>query len=1106
MRRVSFFISLLAVLFLGCNQNKERLFSLADDSGIEFVNTLTESKKMNVFNYRNFYNGGGVAIGDLNNDGLPEVFLTGNQVANKLFLNLGSFKFKDISSSAGIFKSGQWSTGVTFVDINHDGWLDVYVCNAGNPFDSLLRRNQLYINNHDLTFSERAAEYGLDEMGYSTHASFFDYDLDGDLDCFIIDNSPIPANTLNFANKREVRAKDWDVAPFLKWGGDHLFRNENEKFREVSEQAGIHGSLISLGLGVTVGDVNQDGYPDIFVSNDFFERDYLYINQRNGTFKDEIEQWVQHISLSSMGADMQDINNDGYPDIFTTDMLPDNDYRLKTTSSFDNFDTYHIKEQNGFYHQFMQNTLQVNNQNQKFMETSYFSGVAASDWSWGALIFDADNDGWSDIFVCNGIRYDLTDQDFINFFSSSVIQEMIITGKKEEMNMITSKMSSSPLPNKLFRNLGALKFHEKAAEWGLAQTSFSNGAAYGDLDRDGDLDLVVNNVNQNAFVYRNNSTLLGNHYLLFNLKGDSLNQFAVGSKVQLYVDKQVLLRELIPSRGFQSSMDYLVSFGIGNRQKVDSVKITWPDGMNHTIINPKIDTEHLVQKHYITFNRTYASDLVQPLFLQSQAELERHQEDDYVDFYTQRNLPRMLSKEGPHAATGDVDGNGLADMYVCGGSGQTGMLYLQKSPGKFERARQERDKSDLGREEVVSLFFDADGDMDLDLFIGHGGNNQPPQSKKLQHQLLINDGKGHFSRKENAMPENGFNISTATALDFDEDGDLDLFVGSQCVSFIYGVIPESSFLVNDGSGVFQHHPAISLGQRKLGMVTSSVAVDLVGGSKKELVVVGEWMNPKVLEVGKGGYREIKTSLQNLSGWWQTVASFDLDSNGKEDLVLGNIGKNFYLRPDSLHPAKLWVDYFGIDGSTQQFISQTVDGKNVPVFMKKPMEEQFLYLKKKNLQYVSFASKSVEELFDQQLTKDVRVFDFDFPSSVVAWNVGEGKFKVEPLPDIVQLSSVNAIGFGDFNFDGHTDVVMGGNIFDFTPQLGRLDSNFGIVLINNGDRNFSPISMRESGIQLTGQVRDVKVFSNQAQTNIVFIRNSDVPVMYQSNRATSNTRK
>ncbi|RYF99412.1 MAG: CRTAC1 family protein, partial [Chitinophagaceae bacterium] len=568
-------------------------------TGIDFNNVVQDTKEENGFYFRNFYNGGGVGIGDINNDGLADVFMTSNLGDNKLYLNKGDWKFDDISNKAGLKQDSMWSTGVVFTDVNTDGWLDIYVCNSGH-MKTGNRKNKLYINNKDLTFTESAAKFGLDISAYTSQVSFFDYDLDGDLDCFMINNSPIPVNTLNYSNKRDLPEAEWPVAEFLKGGGDHLYRNDNGIFREVSREAGIHGTLISFGLGASVGDLNNDGYPDIFVSNDSYERDFLYINQGNGTFKDELEERMGHTSFSSMGADLADINNDGFQEIFSTDMLPGDDYRLKTLGAFDNIDLYNSKVKAGFYHQYMMNCLQLNNGNGQFSDIANFSGVAGTDWSWGALMFDADNDGYNDIYVCNGINKDVTNLDFMDFFANDVVQQMVKTGEKESLDKVLEKIPINAMLNKAYRNLGNLRFADEGENWGFTQKSFSNGAAYGDLDNDGDLDLVINNENQPAFIYRNNSRELnGHHYLGVTLKGTAQNQFAIGSRVIVYADSQVISRELIPSRGFQSSVDYKLIIGLGNRTKVDSMKVIWPNRTVSSYPAPALDSVHSLAQQII---------------------------------------------------------------------------------------------------------------------------------------------------------------------------------------------------------------------------------------------------------------------------------------------------------------------------------------------------------------------------------------------------------------------------------------------------------------------------------------------------------------------------
>lgn len=1083
---------------MGCNSEKKAptLFEKisADISGINFKNEVENTESFNLFSYRNFYNGGGVSIGDINNDGLPDIYLTSNLGKNKLYLNKGNFQFEDITETAGVGGTKAWSTGVAMVDLNNDGYLDIYVCNAGF-IKGDNHENELFINNKNNTFTESAADYNLNENGYTTHAAFFDYDLDGDLDCYILNNSFIPVNTLNYSNKRELYAEDWEVRDYVKGGGDKLLKNENGKFVDVTRDAGIYGSLIGFGLGITIGDVNGDNFPDMYVSNDFFERDYLYINNGDGTFKEDIKNWMEHLSLSSMGADMADINNDGYPEIFVTEMLPDDDYRLKTVTQFENYEKYFLAQQKDFYHQYMHNTLQFNNKDQSFSEISHYSGVEASDWSWGALMFDADNDGYRDIYVCNGIYQDVTNQDFINFFADELIQKMALTGKKEELGKVLAEMPSNPLPNKTFKNNKDLTFSDIGEQWGLDAPSFSNGAAYGDLDNDGDLDLIINNLNQEAFLYKNNSeSLSDNHFLNIQLKGNSNNTFAIGSKVYIHKGNETLNFQMIPTRGFQSSIDYKMVFGLGESTQVDSVVIIWPNQSQSVINTPTIDTTLIVdfesiEKFPITYNlnRTISNQLSN-LLTEIESPFETHQEDDFVDFFREKLVYKMLSKEGPKAVVGDVNGDGLEDVFIGGASRQTAQLYLQTSKGFI--LKNDDFKLDNRSEDTAAEFFDADNDGDLDLLVGSGGNFQKAGSPFLQDRLYMNDGKGNFQLKANAFPLNGFNTSVILPFDFDEDGDVDLFVGNRSIPRVYGLNPKCYLYENDGMGNFKNvTKEIAPGLEQPGMITDAKLVNLVGDQKKELVIIGEWMSPRIFEFKNGKYNNVNTNLNNFSGWWYAMESDDVDGDGDQDLILGNRGENFYFDGTKEEPVKLWLNDFDNNKSLEKIVTQTINGKDMPVPLKREITSEIVSLKRKNNKHTDYASKAIQDLFPPEVIQKTVVKEGNYFKSAVAINDGNGSFTMMPFPAEVQFSCVCDIYCTDLNGDGKNDLVLGGNDSHFTPQFSKLDASFGHVLINDKDGNYTRVDNKNSGFFVRGDIKEfVEVKINNDNYLLVAINN------------------
>jgi len=1075
-------LTFLAAVFLwaSCETQQDlpkkpgKLFTLLenDDIGIDFINQLTYDSKFNIYTYRNFYNGGGVGFGDINNDGLIDIYFTSNMDKNKLYLNRGDFSFEDITEKAMVGGERSWSTGVSFADVNGDGLLDIYVCNSGDLRGDN-KQNEFFLNNGDLTFTERAEEFGIADRGLSTHAAFFDYDRDGDLDLYLLNNS---YRAIGSFNLQENERYERDTI-----GGDKLFRNDENYFVDVSEEAGIYGSIIGFGLGVTVGDVNKDGWPDIYVSNDFFERDYLYINNQDGTFSEQLEQQMRSISVASMGADMADINNDAYPEIFVTEMLPEKDARRKTVTTFENWDKYQLNLKYDYYHQFTRNMLHLNNTDNTFSEIGRLAGVEATDWSWAALITDYDMDGLKDLFIANGIYQDLTNQDYLNYMFNENVVKRILSEEKVDFKEFIDAMPSNRIPNYAYKNAGNYRFENKTEAWGLDSASHSNGSAYGDLDNDGDLDLVVNNVNMPPFIYRNEGRQLfpNRNYLQFELHGADNNTAAIGAQITAVHQERKFYVEQIPTRGFQSSIDPRPYIGLGGVDLVDSVIINWPNG-NFTILTDISANQTLELKEAEAIPLEIRDeDKSEKIFTEEKNLIDyTHVENHFVDFDRDRLIYHMLSTEGPNICTGDVNGDGLEDFYVGGAKDSPGALFVQNKNGGFISTNETLWEKDKISEDIDCLFFDADNDNDHDLYVTSGGNEFSSSSSALIDRLYINDGKGNYTRSKQSLPTFQFeSTSTVAASDIDNDGDQDLFVGVRLKPHLYGVPMNGYLLLNDGHGNFENvTDQIAPELLKSGMFTDAVWSDVDQDGDEDLITVGEWMPVRIFLNEEGIFKEAteQMGLGKSNGWWNAIAAEDLDNDGDIDFVVGNHGLNSRFETSIEKPATLYINDFDRNGTAEQILSLYEGDISYPLVLKHDLVMQMPSLKKKYLKYESYKEQTVNDLFTPaQLENAIVLKAFTFESSVLL-NNGKGKFKVVALPSEAQFSPVYGISIADFNGDKNKDILLGGNFYNAKPEVGRYDADFGLLLKGRGDGSYKVVKSKDSGFNNRGQIRDLKL--------------------------------
>jgi len=1088
------------ILFVGCS-DEEKLFQeiSAGRSGIDFINQNEDTDSLSILDYLYFYNGAGVAAGDINNDGLTDLYFCANQGGNKLYLNKGDLRFEDITERAGVKGNADWTTGVTMADVNGDGLLDIYVSTVTNhrpKFGANISslyfpngHNQLFINNGNTTFTEQAAVYGIGLKGYNTQAAFFDYDRDGDLDLFQLQHSIHQTDTYGDTS---LRSKYSDVS------GGKLFRNDNNHFTNVTIGSGIYSSALGYGLGVAVGDFNNDGWDDLYIGNDFHESDYYYINQQNGVFSERGLKAFGHTSNFSMGNDVADINHDGWLDIFTLDMLPEDEKILKSSSGDEPFDTYINQRSRGYSYQYARNCLQLNNGGGNyFTDIGLYSNVAATDWSWSALIADYDLDGNNDIFITNGIKRRLNDLDYVKFISGDEIRQNAQGNRIYDKEML-KRQPPGEWYNYFYKGSDSLRFEDVSEKWGSLKKNLSHGAAYADLDNDGDIDLVTNNMNQKASVFKNLSrdNKNSNNFISLDIEGYRKNSKAIGARVKAKAGDKIFLHEVRQTRGFLSAVDTRIIIGAGRFSKFDSVVITWPDNTTKTLLDVPVN-QHLKvryedgEKSPSIFSTRNDTSTIEKNRLEIGIDFIHRENLSFTDFNRQWFIPHQLSTAGPGAATGDVNGDGRDDLFIGGAKFQPGGLYIQQKNGGFILSRQPAIAIDSASEDVDALFFDADNDKDADLYVVSGGNEYFGQMAALKDRLYINDGSGNFVRSL-TFPDLYENKSTVVATDVEGDGDLDLFVGGRADSKSYGIIPTSYLLINDGKGNFlAKTETIAPGLSKIGMVTDALWSDVDRDGDPDLVICGEWMSPTFYINDKGKLTK-KENDSRHTGWYLSISEIDIDGDQDPDFLFGNYGLNSKLTASEQYPLKMFLEDIDKNGNADQVLAIEKKGKYYPFLGKEDLEKQLPYLKKEHLTYTTMAGKTVSEIFGNR-TKDATLFEAKNLSSQLWINDGKGKFNVTPLPVPLQFSPVFSFLPGDYNQDGKQDFIAGGNFYGVNPFEGRYDGLLPVLCSGDGKGSFACKPLLTNGELLRGEVRGIKNISINNKSYIVILMNNSKPV-------------